>query len=576
MNDIPQGTSRAKLINSLLSPTLESEPTGTVQNPADVRFGLLISASRLDDELSVATIEFSNTPRWLLALANDAYGFPKKTAFGTLWRGVDPNAVDEHGRSTFLRAVLDGECDLYYPEMLAEFNDTDVNIQDDTGRTALHWACAMDLSLMVKLCLSVPDCDVGLRDNDGLTAFDLAPNENIEHHFYCSVFEMEQRAPQDALLRVLTLSSVPAGDDKPVFPGAALFEPVENGNIRLVAALIDRCVDLTARNEHGDTALHVAAGLGDAVEIATLLVHGGADVNALGNGGATPLHCAAQRGELDVARVLLDYGALGGVEDAGGATALQLAEGNHNQRLVDMLKGGMDIDQDTGMETVPNPDTPSGSCVARNPDALMGEIPADIESKNSARRTALQQAVFDNDLDRVQVLLSRGAHIEVREHFGYTPLLRALVENRPIIFQALLDAGADVHATDEAGCTALHCVAKSGYSDAVHTLVNLGVNIEARSEDIFSIQNDTFLNRLNPGHTALLMAVTCGKCETVRALLDAGANIMTRDSDGDGAFSIALRVRDMALMKILLDAGAPCSPIERVRYMALRARSIGG
>lgn len=360
MNDIPQGTSRAKLINSLLSPTLDSEPTSSIHNPADVQFGLLISASRLDDELSVATIEFSNTPRWLVSLANDAYGFPKKTAFGTLWRGVDPNAVDEHGRSTFLRAVRDGECDLYYPEMLAEFDDTDVNIQDDTGRTALHWACVMDLSLMVKLCLSVPDCDVGLRDNDGLTAFDLAPNETIQQGFYRSVFEMEETAPLDALLRVLTLTSVPAGDDKPVFPGAALFEPVEHGNTRLVAALIERRVDLTARNEHGDTALHIAAGQRDAVEIATLLVHAGADVNALGNGRATPLHCAAHNGQLDVVRVLLDHGALGGVEDEAGATALQLAEGNHNRAIVDMLKGAMVVDQGSTVEMVSNPDTRRG------------------------------------------------------------------------------------------------------------------------------------------------------------------------------------------------------------------------
>lgn len=232
------------------------------------------------------------------------------------------------------------------------------------------------------------------------------------------------------MLRVLTLSSVPAGDDKPVFPGAAHFEPVENGNTRLVAALIERCVDLTTRNEHGDTALHIAAGHGDAVEIATLLVHAGADVNALRNGAATPLHCAANTGQLDVARVLLDHGALGGVQDEGGATALQLAEVNHHLALVDMLKGAMDVGQDTAVEIVANLDTPSGSFVARKPDTLMGEIPADINSKTDSGWTALYTAVTYKDLNCVKFLLARGADTEVGDNWGTTPLCVSLSEGK--------------------------------------------------------------------------------------------------------------------------------------------------
>lgn len=58
--------------------------------------------------------------------------------------------------------------------MLAEFKDTNVNTQDRLGRTALHQACAKNLSEIVRLCLSVPECDVGVKDNDGLTAFDLS------------------------------------------------------------------------------------------------------------------------------------------------------------------------------------------------------------------------------------------------------------------------------------------------------------------------------------------------------------------------------------------------------------------
>lgn len=106
---------------------------------------------------------------------------------------------------------------LCYAEMLAEFPDTGVNVQDDEGRTALHWACVMSDANMVMLCLSVPECQIGLKDNNGLTAFDISlqnsgGNESIPSLFYRSMMDMEDIHPQAALLRALTVMSEPATD----------------------------------------------------------------------------------------------------------------------------------------------------------------------------------------------------------------------------------------------------------------------------------------------------------------------------------------------------------------------------
>lgn len=273
-------------MNSLLAPA-HSAASGRAEAPKPhVQCSLVIRNSRLDDELSVAKIEFSDTPRWLQELSYDPTGFPKKTIYGTLWNMPDLSARDKDGKTEFIRAVINGQQrgDLFYPEMLAEFEDVDVNIQDSRGRTALHWACEGMLDDMVRLCLSVPDCDVGIKDNDGFKAFELAMRsgqEVIPALFYDSVLDMEESDPQSALLRVLTFTD--PVEDRAVFPGEAMFDPIADRNTPLVMALLNRGVDLTARNEDGNTALHVAAAQVGSAMIAEKLLEAGADINAIGN-----------------------------------------------------------------------------------------------------------------------------------------------------------------------------------------------------------------------------------------------------------------------------------------------------
>lgn len=54
----------------------------------------------------------------------------------TIWKGVDMASMDEHSRTEFIRAVMDGN--LEYAETLAECAKTDVTASDKEERTALH------------------------------------------------------------------------------------------------------------------------------------------------------------------------------------------------------------------------------------------------------------------------------------------------------------------------------------------------------------------------------------------------------------------------------------------------------
>lgn len=518
MNDIPRGTPRARLINSLLAPSHEDQPN--TFRP-DVFVGVIITDSRLDDELSVATIEFSETPDWLQRLNKDPYGFPKTIAFGTIWRRVDTNAIDDDlGQTAFIRAVNKGGMSLLAAERIAEFDHTDVNIQDKRGRTALHWASAGNHSEMVKLCLSVPECHIGLLDEDGLTAFDLAllnGNETIATSFYKSIFEIDKTHPQQALLRVITISSLP-DPDRRIFPGTAIFDPIQAHNVPLIKALICRGIDLTATNQHGDTALHVAVAGIDAVDIATSLLEAGADVNAIGNRGSTPLHYAI---DTDMVMALLGHGADISVQDIDGYTALDLAYQNHRADFTLLLESHM-----MRMMTEGGQDDQS-VVLASEMDLEMGLDPLELsdESGQTMVPNALLDAVRNGDLKVVQTLLEQGADTETK---------------------------------DELNRTALHLAVNGGHAAIVEALLNGGADIEAIALVTSSMRRLLSMIRgsQKKGYRVLHLAARRGNTALTKILLARGAKVNSLNCDVEMALRIAARYGHTEVVKILLDNGA--------------------
>lgn len=347
MNDIPRGVSSEDLIAFFATlvgccALADSQPDKFIRDKFHGSpYGDLIGSfhacissanitdSRLDDELSVAIIQFHNTPRWFKNRDSDPYGFPKKTKLGTIWKGIDMGKKDEDGRTAFIRAVMDGNLTL--AETLAEYEATDVNTKDNEGMTALHWACKEGLTDLTDFCLSIPGLDISLKSNAGLRAFDIAyrealrdENDTIPTLFYKNMFEMDEYDPDNALSRLLTLAAEPGGCTK--FPQEALFNPVRNGNLALVQALIKRITFTTplALNGDGDTVLHVAARIGH-VKIVILLIDAGFDVNATARDSYTALHYASQHGHTELIHEILSRGANIDAVERHGRTALHVA-----------------------------------------------------------------------------------------------------------------------------------------------------------------------------------------------------------------------------------------------------------
>lgn len=627
MNNIPRGTSHAKLTRYLLAQAHGPSALHQAHLP-QVLFGSEISDSRLDDELSIATLEFSDTPPWLMN--QDPSSFPKNTLLGTIWLGVDRAALDLHGRTEFIRAVINshGRLGPLYAEMLAEFADTDVNIQDNQGRTALHWACVEVLPDMVGLCLSIAEFDTGLRDNDGFTAFDLAlrtGHDFLPNLFYSSMLETDETSPQAALLRVLTLSSdESSAENRPLFPGEALFPPVIDRNSPLVVALLSRGVDLTTRDEAGNTVLNIAAGQVDNVDMATRLLNAGSDINAVGNRGFTPLHNAVRSKDLGMVELLVQRKANLLITDNDDVSALDWAVQNGQLGIAHLLQqegAGVGERDKVGCKVVDvaeeNWDIPIGNFLNKKhkleepavPDLSMVPENPDIHVKTPPSSSYLLLAAEEGDIGAVDVpeenrnihivkLLNKthklevpalpdlskvpkNPEISVRNNHGWWHLLSAAENGDLGAVRTLLVQGVDVDAMDYFDRTALLLAIKGRHSEIVKRLLVAGAGTEVADyggrrplhsaamsgqtgmvKELLAAGAET--EALGPDRNRpLYSAVFRGQIEIVKELLAAGAEIEAVSYDGDRPLHCAAKDGHTNIVKELLAAGAE---IEAVSY----------
>lgn len=202
-------------------------------------------------------------------------------------------------------------------------------------------------------------------------------------------------------------------DDKPIFPGDAMFDPVEDRNKRLVKALIDRGIDLTVRNIHGDTALHVAAAKIDNIEIAEMLLEAGSDVNAIGNGGATPLHHAVNTADREMVKLLMFWDVDSMVRDENGMLAIDLARENGRMDIMQLLldfgmEGGVPkVERERDLVRMPRSVRPTEEEIVEESP----ELGSDMETSDRNKQTLALPATEDNNLTVINTFPASGEYI---------------------------------------------------------------------------------------------------------------------------------------------------------------------
>ncbi len=136
---------------------------------------------------------------------------------------------------------------------------------------------------------------------------------------------------------------------------------------------------------------------------------------------------------------------------------------------------------------------------------------ADLNAVQADGATAIQWAVYRDDLEMADVLIAAGANIKLANREGATPLYLASLHGSAPMIEKLLKAGADPNEIGPEGETPLMLAARTGNLDAMRVLLDQHADVNAK-------------DKLR-GTTALMWATEQSHPEAVKLLVQHGATV---------------------------------------------------
>jgi ankyrin repeat protein len=372
----------------------------------------------------------------------------------------------------------------------------DVNVRDHQQSTPLHMAVKMRQGETVQLLMRY-GADAACKDAEGVTAMQLASRMGAK-----DVAKLLRQTP--SMLKE---------------PGS-LFEAAKRGDLLSIARADKRSDRLFERNRDGQTLLHLAVP-GNNIRLIAYLINKGLDIDATDGLGNTPLCIAAfQNGLESILRYLIKRHATLDHRNDKHHSALMIAMGRGYAEYVNiLLDAGAEIQTTDGLET---PLTLCHDAIERFPEEAEAfrRIEARLLVKgahpdpyiNDLHWTPLFQTVTRPQNGKIkahlELLLKLGANVNHRDKNGRTVLMLACSTGRGEIAQKLLNNYANPDLIDVYGWSALMFAVYYNHVRIVHMLLEHGADVNATSDK---------------GLTALKIANQYNRTLLAELLIDYGA-----------------------------------------------------
>lgn len=350
--------------------------------------------------------------------------------------GANPSALLAGDETLLMTAARTGDVETIKALLAAKVN---VNARESRrGQTALMWAASQGNSAAIRTLVEA-GAELKARATGPKTASRTTEGQPEVEMYGRTRYRPDAATPflfavrQGHMDAVKTLLELGADvNDTLTDKTSALVIAVANAHWELASYLIDRGANPNADGQ-GWAALHQlartrrgldvnrypwpeATGTMSGLELARKLVKAGADINKkmtrkirddVRNNfgpGATAFAMAAKASDLDLLKVLLELGADPNIRNINETTPLMAACG------VEMFNPGEDTHDD--QETI------------EVTKFLIG-LGAPVNAKNKYGESALLGATARGPIPLVQLLLDHGANFDVKDLFGWTPLISA-------------------------------------------------------------------------------------------------------------------------------------------------------
>ena len=349
------------------------------------------------------------------------------------------------------QAAFNGHNELV--ELLLE-KGADPNIKTKAGTTALMGAAYGGHKRIAELLIA-HGADVNVKGEDkGILEYVIkhgATGENLREFTNLETFPLLQAAHKGhkEIVQLLIKNGADVNTTNPV-GYTALMAAMAGGHTETVRVLIENGANVNASREGWavlNSALtsiihHAPPERANYYEIAKLLITSGADIHATDPRGKTPLHLKLNN--LELVKLLVAKGADVNAKDKSGNTPLDSYAGHPDSKEVYKFLR----QQGAKFSTI------IFATHARDIDEVKAFLAkgADVNMKDDELATALCAAVFGKGGETIaELLISKGAKVNVEVDQGYTPLHFASYDGNKKCVELLLANGASVNSQIKEG-----------------------------------------------------------------------------------------------------------------------------
>jgi ankyrin repeat protein len=426
----------------------------------------------------------------------------------------------------------------------------EVNAQGFGNDTPLHDACSNGFSDCVQILVD-HGANINIHNSDGQRPFDVCEDEDCLDILNKKQKQIDRLATRDKAGRT------------------SLHRACIAGHFDEALSLIKSGSDVNAKDNASWTPLHEAS-LNGYLDIVKALCEHGADINPMGYDGSTPLHEASENGHTKIVRYLLEKNADKSIQNKKGQTAVQVCD---DKSIEDLFSADFKAHPTATMEETTKRSTSHTSLANQaEPDSKASTAKKTLsreekkiqalmqtfqkmekrQAKKTKRRQHRPHDEDDEDEEEEEEEESTSAPLKESEQLQRT---KRLVRGRPRSTSLSQSREASEEAAqpkkpvmkldpkrkDTAGRTQLHKWAVRGDANTVRELLEAGANSNERD---------------HAGWTPLHEAALRGRLEVLKLLLQHGADPNALSADQDTPLHDAVENGHGDVVRVLLEHGA--------------------